>query len=126
MKKPTVLLVEDEALILIDLESVLIEDGFEVLTAINGSEAITAFDADPTRIHGVVTDIRLGSGPTGWDIGHHVREAIPAMPIVYMSGDSSHDWEAKGVPNSIMVPKPFVHSQIVTALATLMNHSDQI
>ena len=109
-----------------DVEATLIDEGFEVVTATDGKRAIEAFDVDPSRIAAVVTDIRIGKGPSGWDIGHHVREAIPSMPVVYMSGDSSHEWEAHGVPQSVMVPKPFVHSQITTALATLMNNSDQI
>ncbi len=123
MKSRVILLVEDESLILMDIETALIEEGYEVVTANNGSRAIQAFDADPSRIDGVVSDINLGKGPSGWDIAHHIRQAVPAMPMVYMSGDSSHEWEAQGVPNSVLVPKPFVHSQIMTALATLMNHS---
>ena len=123
--KKTVLLIEDDPLILMDVEATLIDEGFEIITAENGTLAIETFDADASRIDAIVTDIRLGSGPNGWDIGHHVREAVPTMPLVYMSGDSSQEWEAQGVPNSIMVPKPFVHAQIITALATLMNNPDQ-
>ena len=107
-----------------DVEAALIEEGFEVITAADGTRGIEAFDAHVSRISAVVTDIRLGAGPNGCDIGHHVREAIPAMPLVYMSGDSSHEWEAHGVPHSVMVPKPFVHAQLITALATLMNKPD--
>lgn len=125
MKSKVILLIEDEPLILMDVEATLIEEGFEVVIATNGMSAIAAFDADSSRINAVVTDIRLGDGPSGWDIGHYVREAVPTMPVVYMSGDSSHEWEAQGVPHSVMVTKPFVHSQIVTALATLMNSSDR-
>ncbi len=121
-----ILLVDDEPLILMDIETALIDEGFEVITANNGKRAIKTFDADPSRVNAVVTDIRLGKGPSGWDIGYHIRETIPDMPMVYMSGDSSHEWEAHGVPDSVMVSKPFVHSQIITALATLMNNSDQI
>ena len=32
----------------------------------------------------------------------------------------------KGVPGSIMVPKPFVDAQILTALATLMNTAESV
>jgi len=123
--KKTVLLIEDDPLILMDVEATLVDEGFEIITAENGTLAIETFDADASRIDAIVTDIRLGSGPNGWDIGHHVREAVPTMPLVYMSGDSSQEWEAQGVPHSIMVPKPFVHAQIITALATLMNNPDQ-
>ena len=124
MESKLILLIEDEPLILMDVESALTDEGFEVISAHNAEQAIKAFEKDSSRIVGVVTDIRLGKGKSGWDLGHHVREAIPGMPVVYMSGDSSHEWEAHGVPNSVMVEKPFVHSQIITALATLMNHPD--
>ena len=120
-----VLLVEDEALILLDIEAALAEEGFQVVTAINGSKALESFEADPMRIDAVVTDINLGRGPNGWDLARQVRQQKPEMPIVYMTGDSSHEWEAEGVPKSVLIPKPFVHAQVITALATLMSHSSQ-
>lgn len=44
-----VLVVEDEPLILLDLESALEEAGFEVASARDAAEAITAFDASPDK-----------------------------------------------------------------------------
>ena len=120
-----VLLVEDEALILLDIEAALVDEGFQVVTATNGSKAIEAFEADPIRIDAVVTDINLGKGPSGWELARQIRQQKPEMPIVYMTGDSSHEWEAEGVPKSVLIPKPFVHAQVITALATLMSHSSQ-
>ena len=46
------------------------------------------------------------------------------MPVVYMSGDSSPEWSAKGVPTSLMVAKPFAPAQIITAVSTLLNAAD--
>jgi DNA-binding response OmpR family regulator len=120
-----VLLVEDEALILLDIEAALVEEGFQVVTAIDGSKAVEAFEADPSRFDAVVTDINLGKGPNGWDLARQIRQQKPGLPIVYMTGDSAHEWEAMGVPKSVLIPKPFVHAQIITALATLMSHSSQ-
>ena len=121
----TILLVEDEALILMDIEAALIEEGFQVVTAMNGIRASETFEADPTRIDAVVTDISLGKGLNGWCLARQIRQQMPEMPIVYMTGDSAHEWEAEGVPKSVVIPKPFVHAQVITALATLMNHSNQ-
>ncbi len=123
MKSKVILVVEDEALILMDIENALIEEGFEVITANNGSRANDTFDANPSRIDGVVTDINLGKGARGWDIAHHIRKHTSSMPIVYISGDSSHEWEVEGVPNSVLVPKPFVHAQLISALKTLLNQT---
>jgi len=43
------------------------------------------------------------------------------MPVVYVSGDSAADWPVKGVPQSIMLSKPYAHAQLISALATLIN-----
>lgn len=41
------------------------------------------------------------------------------MPVVYVSGDGAPDWE--GVPNSIMLGKPFAIAHLVTAISKLLN-----
>jgi hypothetical protein len=49
------------------------------------------------------------------------REIDPEFPIVYMSGAHAADWASKGVPNSIMLEKPFAPAQLVTAVSQLLN-----
>lgn len=71
----------------------------------------------------MLTDIQLGRGPDGWEVARHARELVPEMPVVYISGDSAHEWTARGVPDSIMVSKPFVDAQIITAVSTLLNQT---
>lgn len=117
------LVVEDESIILLDLEHSLIEAGFEVVGISRGAEAIAIFDRDPERIGALVTDIRLGTGPSGWDIARHVRATNPSLPVIYESADGAEDWGALGVPNSIMIVKPFVMQQVITGLATLLNEA---
>ncbi|ARP64353.1 response regulator [Mesorhizobium sp. WSM1497] len=116
-----VLVVEDEPLILLDVETALQEAGFEVVAATSAEEAIAAFDAEPEKVKGLVTDIRLGEEKTGWEVAKHLRQANPTLPVVYMSGDSAIDWGFEGVPESVMVTKPFFLPQIITALSTLLN-----
>jgi two-component system OmpR family response regulator len=118
MNPNVVLVVEDEALVLLDTETSLAEAGFEVVAVKNAPQALTAFDADPARFKAIVTDIRLGDGPSGWEIGRQVRGVVPMIPVIYISGDSAADWSAEGVPESIMISKPFVMAQIITAVAS--------
>ncbi|WP_245273725.1 response regulator [Mesorhizobium sp. WSM3224] len=115
------MIVEDESILLLDIENSLREAEFEVLAFYNGVEAIAAFDRDPDRIAALLTDIRLGDGPTGWDIARHLRGANPTLPVIYMTGDGAEDWPSLGVPNSLMITKPFVMPQIITGLAALLN-----
>ena len=115
------LLVEDESLILGTLKEVLIEAGFDITTATNGFEALAALDKDGQDLAGLISDIRLGEGPDGWDVARHARELAPAFPVVYMSGDSVAHWSAQGVPNSEILQKPFAAVQLVTAISNLLN-----
>ncbi len=78
----------------------------------NGNRAIAELDADAARFKAVVTDIRLGKGPDGWDVGRRARELVSDMSVVYVSGDSTHDWSSKGVPESVVILKPFAPTQL--------------
>jgi DNA-binding response OmpR family regulator len=118
---PALFLVEDDALIRELLEASLTDAGFEVVEVDDGTKALAELDADPARFRAVITDIRLGTGPDDWAVARRARELVPNMPVVYMSGDCSTEWSSKGVPNSLMVAKPFAPAQIITAVSTLLN-----
>jgi len=115
------LLVEDEALLHTILENGLEDAGFEIVISASGAAALRELDTDAARFQAVLTDVSLGSGPTGWDVARRARELVAGMPVVYMTGDSASEWASQGVPNSILVPKPFVVPQIVTAISSLLN-----
>ncbi len=122
---PTVLLVEDEPLVRMLLEATLEDAGFHAVAVEDGNQAITELEADPARIQAVVSDIRLGRGPDGWEVARRARELDPKMPVLYVSGDSAFEWASRGVPRSLMVAKPFISAQIVTALAALLIQADR-
>uniref|UniRef100_UPI002FDF0EE7 response regulator n=1 Tax=Sinorhizobium chiapasense TaxID=501572 RepID=UPI002FDF0EE7 len=121
METVTLLLVEDEALLLLEFEQTLTNAGFDIVTATGARDAMRILNAPTSPIHGVVTDIRLGAPPDGWDIARTAREIDPQIPVVYVSGDSVRDWASKGVPNSVMLEKPFAMAQLVTAISQLLN-----
>ncbi|BCG96733.1 response regulator [Mesorhizobium sp. 131-2-1] len=121
MDEAAVLIVEDEALILLDLEPALAEAGFLVVGVKNAEQAIAAFDADPHKFKALISDIRLGPGQSGWGVARHLRQTSATIPVVYISGDSAVHWGAEGVPGSLMITKPFVPAQIITAVTTLLN-----
>jgi DNA-binding response OmpR family regulator len=117
----TLLIVEDEPIVVDVLHDALTDAGFVVVTATTGADAIAALDNADLALAGMITDIRLGGELSGWDVARHAREASPVFPVVYMTADSAAAWGALGVPNSVLVQKPFVMSQVVTAIATLLN-----
>jgi two-component system cell cycle response regulator CpdR len=118
------LLVEDEALVRHDLKEGLVGAGFDVIDLAQGEKALSEIKADPSRISGLITDINLGRGPDGWEIARRARALIPALPVVYMSGHGAVDWPSKGVPNSLILTKPFATAQLITAISTLLLEAD--
>lgn len=118
------LLVDDDATIAAILKEALSDGGFDVVTAHNGKEALAVMEEKIVSLRGVITDVNLGEGPDGWDIARHARELSAHIPVVYMSGASSHEWASHGVPNSVIIQKPFANAQIVTAISELINTHD--
>ena len=116
-----ILIVEDDQAIQGVIEDALSEAGFEVAIAATGDEAITSLNGDGSRYRALVTDIGLLGGIDGWEVGRRAREINPDFPVVYMSGAHAEDWASKGVPNSIMLAKPFAPAQLVTAVSQLLN-----
>lgn len=120
---PILLLVEDDFALQSVLEIGLSEEGFEVVAASNGNAALQELASDKTTFSAIITDVRLGKGPSGWEVGKRAREVTSGVPVVYMSGDSLHEWSANGVPESMMLQKPFVIAQLISALTTLLNNA---
>jgi DNA-binding response OmpR family regulator len=118
---PVILIVEDEELIQSLVEDALGEAGFEPAIAPSGEEAVTLLRGGASNYRALVTDISLGGRMDGWEVARQAREIDPEFPVVYMSGASAAEWTSKGVPNSIMLEKPFAPAQLVTAIANLLN-----
>ncbi len=115
------LVVEDEPLILEMMQAALEDGGYSVLVAADGTEAVALLDAHIGELAGLLTDVRLGSGPAGWEVARHARHKKPDLPVVYMTGDSGVDWAAEGVPKSLLLQKPFAPAQATTAISMLLN-----
>ncbi|OYW99006.1 MAG: hypothetical protein B7Z15_21530, partial [Rhizobiales bacterium 32-66-8] len=99
-----VLIAEDQTDIGEVLKDSFEEGGYAVLLVETAAEALASLDARGEEVRALVTDIKLGSSTTGWDVARHARELKPEMPVVYMTGSESNDWPVLGVPNSILVP----------------------
>ena len=121
---PTLLfLVEDEELVLITVETALQDAGYAVRAARRGEEAMSLLEADAESFSALITDVNLGD-VDGWQVARRARELQPKLPVVYVTGDSAHEWASQGVPHSVLVEKPFAPAQIVTAISNLLNVTD--
>jgi len=62
----------------------------------------------------------------GWEVAKAAREIDPAFPVVYLTGAVAGDWPSHGVPNSILLEKPFAPAQLITAVSQLLNRVLQL
>lgn len=116
-----VFVVEDEAILHASIQDVLETGGFAVVIATSAKQAIAMLEVKDASFNALVTDVILGTGLTGWDVAKRARELTEDIPVVYMTGGAAHEWASKGVPNSILLPKPFAPAQLITAVSQLLN-----
>ena len=114
------LVAEDDTVLQMDLEDTLRTAGFDPLIAANGAQAMVALETEGANLRVLVTSIRIGDGPDGWEVARRAREIKPSIPVVYVSGSHPDEWAVNGVPNSLLVEKPFAAAQVVVAVSALL------
>jgi PAS domain S-box-containing protein len=100
----TVLLVEDEDAVRLLASRVLTEQGYVVLEARNGREALGILERPDHGIHLLLTDVVMPD-MGGIELTERVRQDHPAVCIVYMSGYTEGD---KLQPSIRSSPYPFL------------------
>jgi DNA-binding NtrC family response regulator len=107
-----VLIVEDEAGIRLALSGLLRREGYEVAQASDGREAERMLRAGAYDL--VLTDLALGSGPSGLDVLRCARETAPECPVVMITahGNEKIAVEAMRLGAEDYVPKPFDNDEI--------------
>ena len=122
--KYLVLIVEDDARIRPLIERTLRSDGFDVMLAANGQEALShASRRVPSML---VTDIVM-PGMRGTEVARLLREAQPALPILFISGyaDSTIDRSAwVQDPKSRFLAKPFRSQELIEQVHALLNNAE--
>src|SRR3981189_1864537 len=112
MDLPMILVIEDDEAVQTVVEDALSEGGFQPAIAPSGEEAVTLLKGRTAKYCALVTDIRLRGRIDGWEVARQARVIDPEFPVIYMSGVNAPDWASMGVPNSIMLEKPFAPVQL--------------
>ena len=115
MSSERVLIVDDDRTLASMIEEELTKAGFDCVRATTDRAAQGALSGGrPFDI--LVTDVNLGEGVTGFDLGRLARRSQPGIRIIYMSGEANaHHWMSFGEPDSDYISKPFTLEKL-TAL----------
>ena len=116
--KETILIVEDEEMLREMLREVLTANGYQVLEAANGLQAIHLWDENQSRIGLLLTDNALPDGMTGLELAVKLREAFPSLAILFSSGYSPDALQAnqEALAGCSFLPKPYHPAQLVQAV----------
>jgi DNA-binding response OmpR family regulator len=125
LELPVILVIEDEDVIQALVEDALSEGGFQIATVKTGEEAVTLLKSGLTPYRALVTDVNLLGRLDGWEVARAAREVDPHFPVVYMTGGAADKWPVLGVPNSILLKKPFAPAQVLAAVSQLLNVGSQ-
>jgi len=119
MEEIVVLVVEDDALIQMEIEEILQQGGYSTIAEVSGESAIALLETGNVRA--LVTDVNLTNEISGWDVARRARQLFPDLPVIYVTSVAADEWSAEGVPNSLLIAKPFAAAQLVTAVSELLN-----
>jgi PAS domain S-box-containing protein len=116
----TILLVEDEQ----DIGALWLEllpaEGWRVLWARDGAEAIRLFRAHRDEIALLFTDIGLPS-LDGWQVAETVRAEAPGLPLLIASGAFRSGDRHRGLAEPVAyLPKPYVPSKVLKQIRALI------
>jgi CheY-like chemotaxis protein len=118
---PTILLVEDDALIRSSARRTLELRGYVVLEARDGHEALRLCEAHRADIALILTDLVMPQ-MNGWAFGAEIAKLYPEKRILFMSGytDLVSVFGETLVPGTAWLKKPFRAEELIKAVRELV------
>jgi DNA-binding NtrC family response regulator len=118
----TVLVVEDELLIRMDIADYLRERGYHVVEAGSGDEAVVALKAD-IGIAVVFTDVSMPGSLDGLGLARWVHRERPGLGVILTSGVARIAPEVQDLlTNGPLMAKPYDHGEVEARIRTALAH----
>ncbi|MFF0924431.1 response regulator [Rhizobium leguminosarum] len=117
-KAITVIVVEDETFVRLDIAMSLENEGFIVLEASNADDAIDILNTHP-EIRLMFTDIDMPGSMDGLKLAAAVRDKWPPVKIIVASGHRQLSDELLPVEGRFF-SKPYDHARVITAMREML------
>jgi two-component system cell cycle sensor histidine kinase/response regulator CckA len=118
----TILLVDDDIIVREIAREMLTMQGYQVLEAPNGQEALQQMAAAASPIHLLVTDIMM-PGMNGRELAEQLLAKQPTLRVVFMSGYNEDELLRKGISSQSVtfVAKPFTINSLSSAVKAVLD-----
>lgn len=121
---PVVLVVDDDPDVLLVAATILGEQGYSVLEASGGAEAMDALRQRPD-IAILFTDVVMPGDVDGFELAHQARQLRPRLRVVYTSGYIEKiPWGEKGIGYGPLLPKPWNREQLLAMLRSIIERAE--
>ena len=120
-EKTRILVVDDEQKVLSVIEAYLIKEGFEVLTASDGEEALNIFKNE--QIHLIILDLMLPK-ISGEQVCNKIR-ATSSVPIIMLTAKAEEDNKIDGLAIGAddYITKPFSNRELVGRVKAIIRRT---
>ncbi|MEE9497151.1 MAG: response regulator, partial [Desulfobacterales bacterium] len=117
---PSILIVDDEISILQSLGGLLSDEGFEVLTASNGYEALKVIDKESPDL--VLLDIWM-PGMDGIDTLQEIKKSNPFIQVIIITGHGTIETAVKATKLGAydLIEKPLSIDKVIVAINNALN-----
>jgi CheY-like chemotaxis protein len=116
----TVLIADDEEPVRRVASRLLVRNGYDVLEAANGAEALRMLAAGDDRVDILVSDIIMPE-MGGLELARRVASDFPALPILLISGYSDSHELGQSIPGELdLLQKPFSGTELTAAVANCL------
>ena len=121
----TILLVEDEDMVRDLVRYALLQDGYNVLEARHGQDALKVCEKHEGPIHLLLTDVIMPGGLTGRDLAERLLSLHPEIKILYMSGYTDDAIVHHGIldPDIAFLQKPFTPTVLSRKVREILDAS---
>jgi two-component system, cell cycle sensor histidine kinase and response regulator CckA len=119
----TVLIVDDEDGVRKLVYSILAANGYKVLEARDGAEALAVYEANQDKVSIVVTDLVMPN-MTGTELGQRLNQLNPALSVLYTSGYQDNlSGDAEQARKDAFLQKPFKPEGLLTKVRELLDRA---
>lgn len=118
-QEPLVLLLEDEFLIASITGEILEDKGFAVIAAGSTASAMRVLDDLNERLSALFLDIHIKDGTTSFEVAHAARRRFPDIAVLYASGLPDAGQDARCVPGSQFIAKPYDTNKVAELLMAM-------
>jgi CheY-like chemotaxis protein len=119
-----ILVVEDEEAVRSMTARLLESQGYQVVVAGDGAEALAAIRQRAGRLDLVVTDVAMPV-MNGRELAEQLRRLRPGLPVLFMSGYTDDEMVRRGLiePSQPFLSKPFTPDILAGAVRLLIDQS---